>query len=144
METENKTVDVGGKHYLIVKRGRAQAAQVLSLTRWLANYGVAALNAVQEKDYQNMTGLSFLSNLVQALDEDALVGLFQVVTGCANDEAEEYFDVATLIDTVVILYNEQPAIQRLITRFLPGTLSTGSTEPTPIASDLLTDGTTAN
>jgi len=144
-ETEFVTVTVGEKQYAVIKTGRAQARQVLQLTRWIGKHGSKAFGAFRNDDefkIDNATGLDFIQRFAEALDEDALIDLFQLLVGCSMEEAETYFDVATLIEVVIAVYNGQPAVGRLIDRFFSPSNSNNSTDAPSTTSESPTDGPT--
>ncbi len=110
--------EISGVNYSVVKKGRAQARQVADLGRWLAVYGTAAYRKLsQSGDIAEMGGIELLSFALSGLDEDALCELFSMIFGCPMDVANEEFDIALLVDGVVALYDNQPAIKRLVNRF---------------------------
>lgn len=115
------TVVVGEKEYQIVKTGRAQAEQVLGITRWIAQHGVPVINGLRnEQDEIVVDESSWLNIFIQILEKltpDALLDLFQVLVGCSKEDTELYFDVATLIEVALTVYNEQPSVRRLVERF---------------------------
>lgn len=124
-----ETVLVGEKEYVVVKTGRAQAEQVLNVSKWIATHGMAAVSNMEQggKDIQSETGLEFLWEVINSLTPDALIDMFIVVTGCTKEEAELYFDISVLVDAVVLIYEKQPAVRRLIERFF----STPASAPEP-------------
>lgn len=132
-------IEVGGEMYSVVKTGRAQARQVIQLTQWASKHGYRAARSVQQGS-TSMTGLEFIVRMVEELDEGALVDLFTAIVGCDPAVSEVHFDIATLIETAVAIYNGQPAIQRLIDRFFSTPNSSGSTEEHSTPSDQPTDG----
>lgn len=119
MEEIEQYVVVGGNKYAIVKEGRAQAEQVLNVTRWISNHGVPALKRIQGENgnLDTTNGLEFIGKLLNVLTVDAVIDLFVAVVGCTKEEGELYFDVAVLIDTLVAVYERQPSVRRLIERF---------------------------
>lgn len=124
---EPSYVEVGGKNYLIVKTGRAQAEQVILLTKWIAKHGMPALQKAQTEQRSATTevnGVQFIIEIIENLDADALIDLFVAAIGCSKEDAEVYFDIAILIDAVILIYNEQPAIKKLLDRFFSTSLST--------------------
>jgi len=114
------TVTIGKNEYKMIKTGRAQAEQVLALTRWISKYGLSAIKQLQDEGGGEIaadTGWEFLSKIVEYLTADALIDLFQAMTGCTKKEAEEYFDIAILIDVIIEVYEGNPSVRRLIDRF---------------------------
>jgi len=134
-------IDLGGERYPVVKTGRAQARQVLQLTKWASKHGYRAARSIQPGGSQ-MTGLEFILRMIDELDEDALMDLFTAVIGCDPAVSEAYFDIAVLIDAAILTYNNQPALQRLIDRFFSVPNSSGSTEERSTTSDQPMDGQT--
>lgn len=138
MTDVNNFVVVGDNEYPIIKTGRAQARQVLHLTRWIGKHGSRAFSTFRGDDDQQIdtnNGITFLQRFVEALDEDGLVDLFQVLVGCTQEEAEVYFDIGTLIDVAITVYKGQPAVGRLIDRFFSNSNSNNTTESSPTTSE---------
>jgi hypothetical protein len=119
MEEQAGIVEVGGSKYAVVKTGRAQAEQVLQLTRWIANHGIRAVKSIQAegKKFDASNSMEFISSLLEAMTVDALIDLFIVMIGCSREDAEVYFDIGVLIDVLVEVYEKQPAVRRLVERF---------------------------
>jgi len=103
---------VGAVEYDLVKKGRAQAEQVGLLSKWLSVYGGAI-----KVDGALENGLDLVKAITGALSADALLALFVVVTGCTPAEAEEHFDVGILLDSVIIIYENQEHIKKVLSRF---------------------------
>lgn len=120
---------VGTSEYPLIKKGRAQADQVAGIARWIKLYGLPAAKEVGATNIAD-NGMQFLLNVIGGLSSDALIDLFIIITGCQYSEAEEYFDIAQLIDVAVQTYENQPSFKKVIDRFLPGL---ASTEPTEIS-----------
>lgn len=122
-------VEVGGKQYRVIKAGRAQAEQVLGLTRWISKHGSKAMKSVNSGDKEKTAsgGIEFLTRFIDALDADALIDLFTVLVGCPPEDSEVYFDVAILVDVVIEVYNRNTSLRRLVDRFFS---SGNSEEPT--------------
>lgn len=138
-------VTVGEKQYQVIKTGRAQASQVIALTKWINRHGVPSIKAIQEKGVLDNAGgnVDFLLGILDVLTEDAVVDLFTVAVGCSPEESEIYFDVATLIDAVAAIYQGQPAIQRLVDRFFSQSVSEVESQPESYTiSEEVTDGQT--
>jgi len=105
-----KTVMVGVKEYNLYKTGAAQARQVSNLLNWLGKYGAKLADTLssttinedgQEQVEVNISNTwEFLGNIGELATEDALIDLFVVATGCSLKEAEEYFNILTLVDAV--------------------------------------------
>jgi hypothetical protein len=143
--SENKDiVEVGGVSYQVIKTGRAQAKQVMAFTRWLTKFGVPAFKQLAGEDGKiaQTDGLAFIGRLFDVLTEDALIGLFSVLIGCPSQDAEDYFDVSILIDTVIDVYENQPSLRRLLDRFFSNSKSPATTAEPYIPSEQPTDGQT--
>jgi hypothetical protein len=111
-------VNVAGVDYKIVKTGRAQAEQTVKVTKWLSRYGLPAIEKLNSDSRAKAEGgLEFVNLLIESLDADALLDLFTALVGCEPEVTEVHFDVAVLLDTVVEVYNNQPAVRKLIERF---------------------------
>lgn len=123
---------VGEKEYPIVKRGRAQARQVAALSQWLSQYGNRILDDFLKTEAVNVP--QAVIAIVGGLTEDSLIDLYVVVTGCTPEEADEYFDVADLIDTAIAIYEQQPSVKKLVDRFFSDDNST-ATEELPTTSE---------
>lgn len=84
MSEKLEVVVVGDSEYRVIKTGRAQAEQVLSLTRWLSKHGLKAIREMQgDKDTLEFgNGFEFLTNFLDHLSVDAVIDLFQTLTGC--------------------------------------------------------------
>lgn len=138
------TVTVGGVDYKVIKTGRAQAQQVVVITKWLSRYGLPAFEKMAGDGNSKFdNAFDLLNLLVDSLSEDALIDLFTAAVGCPPEVSEEHFDVATLLDVVIEIYNEQPAVRRLLDRFFstPDTGQENSAESST-TSEPLTDGPT--
>jgi hypothetical protein len=121
---EGKLVTVGEKEYQVIKTGRAQAEQVVLISRWISKYGFRALkNISKDGTVEVESGVDFISQIIDNLTADALIELFVALIGCSKEDAEVYFDIAVLIDVLVEVYNNQPAVRKLIDRFFSGTQS---------------------
>lgn len=146
MSDEQVYIEVGNNKYPLVKKGRAQAEQVVSLTRWISKYGMEAFSQIQasaeEVQGKERSGIEFILAAIGSLNADAILDLFVVVTGCTPAEAEEYFDVAQLIDAVTLVYQKQPAIRRVVERFFSPQQSEESTEESSMTSEQPMDGQT--
>lgn len=132
-----KFVEVNGQQYDVIKTGRAQADQVLRITRWLAKYGVKAFRQTQKDTdkFEISDGMEFITGILESLTSDALVDMFQAIIGCAKEDAELYFDIAVLIEAVVMVYEGQPSVKRLIDRFFSTPSSPESTEESSTKSE---------
>jgi hypothetical protein len=121
------TFEIGGQTYNVVKKGVAQARQVSALGSWLAQYGVEAYRAVQDTS-DGASGLEVLGAILEHLDENSLLQLFDILFGCGMDVCRDEFDVALLIDGAVAIYENSPAMKRLMSRFF--SVSSSSSTPT--------------
>jgi len=144
VDEKSDVIVVGKSEYPLIKRGRSQAEQVAGIARWIKVYGVPATQEL-EGITEGTTGVQFILSLIGGLTGDALINLYIVVTGCTTKEAEEYFDVAQLIDVAIATYEAQPSFQKLVDRFLPGLSSTQPSDTPPpddsaMTSDQPTDG----
>jgi hypothetical protein len=108
--------DINGVEYNVIKRGLPQANQVADLGRWLAVHGVGAYRAV-ESEGNVAGGLEMVAAVLATLSGDALVELYALVFGCTIEVSREFFDVAQAVDGVMALYDNSPAIKRLVGRF---------------------------
>lgn len=132
------TVNVAGVDYNLIKTGRAQAEQVLQLTRWIYTHGKKASKAfdVSSTGFDDApSGIAFLGELISNLDADAVIDLFTLVIGCPKEVSETHFDVSILVDSVILVYENQPALKRLLERFFSGGNSKDSTEDNSTISE---------
>lgn len=139
MSEKIEVVIVGESEYPIVKKGRAQARQVAALGQWLSKYGNQMLDDFLNTDAVNAPQM--IIGIVGGLTEDSLLDLYMVVTGCSPEEADEYFDIAQLIDTAIAVYEQQPSVKKLVDRFFSDANSTDM-EELPTTSEQPTDGQT--
>jgi hypothetical protein len=116
---------IGEQEYNVVKKGLAQATQVSQLGGWLAKYGTQAYRAVQSSS-DNAGGIEVLGVILGQLDADALIELFSLLFGCGIEVAREEFDVAVLVDGCFALYENSPAIKRVLNRFFSSSSSTST------------------
>lgn len=110
---------VDGKEYELIKKGRAQADQVIDLGKWISAYGLPAASLLFD-DQGNISfenGFDLISKVINVLDSDALIGLFSVIVGCSKKVSEKAFDAADLIDYTIYVYENQPSLKRVISRF---------------------------
>lgn len=131
-------VAVGEQKYPVIKVGRAQAEQVVRITRWLSRHGARAIKEMQTDPNVNVAGLGgveVLGKFVETLDADALIDLFYALIGCSKEEAELYFDIATLIEVAVEVYERQTSVRRLIDRFFSSGSSKSTTEEPSTTSE---------
>ena len=116
---EKLVVVLGDVEYPMIKVGRAQAQQIVDISRWLGRYGAKVFeSSSDEKGNVSFGNISdILTKVTDVLSADALIELFQVATGCSVSEAETYFDVGILVDTVVTMFDKNPAFRRVLDRF---------------------------
>jgi hypothetical protein len=111
-------VTLGTETFQIIKKGYAQAEQVVRIGQWLSKYGFPALSKVApEGEIVLSNGYDVFSKILDVLDPEALIDLFMIVVGCNHDLAMEHFDIAILIDAGLTVYEEQPSFKRVISRF---------------------------
>jgi hypothetical protein len=132
--------EINGEKYDVVKRGIAQARQVSSATRWLARYGTPAFRKLSEGNFESMGGFDVVLAVLGSLDENGLVELFEAVFGCSKEVAEQDFDIALLVNGLVALYNNAPALRGLADRFFSPASSENTEGSNSTQSDPPTDG----
>lgn len=112
-------VELGGKKFRVIKTGRAQAEQVVGLTRWLSNHGAKAFAQIQSDGSfgDNMSGMEIFIKFLGVLDTDAVMDLFVVLIGCSKEDAEIHFDIAIMVDVAIEVYQRQTSLRRLLDRF---------------------------
>jgi hypothetical protein len=109
---------IEGREYQLVTRGRQQARQVAGLTKWASRYGAGVYDELQSQGTSGEEGgIQFLLNIIGMLNDDALIDLFQALSGCTTEEAELYFDAATLIEAGIVVYEKHPTVRKLLDRF---------------------------
>ena len=138
-------VEVADKTFELVKTGREQAEQVVALGKWVNQYGLPALEGMmnEEGEVTFEGGLDLLQGIIGSLTADALIDLFVVILGCSKKFANENFDIAILIDAVFEVYDAQPSLGRVLSRFFSQTTSTENTEEPSTISEEPTDGQTS-
>jgi hypothetical protein len=117
---------INGEEFTVVKRGRAQAEQVVNASTWLTRYGKDMYDKVS--DSESASGLEIFMSIVESLSADALIDMFVVVFGCDKAFADEHFDVAMLIEGVVALYDGSNSVKELVSRFFSNSASKATTE----------------
>lgn len=115
---EVQTVELNGINYLVVKKGIEQANQIAAFSNWLGKYALPSLNP--EAEQTGVTG-NYILNLLSGLSGQALVDLFVIVVGCSKKVADEQFDFGVLVEAVMIFWDNQPGIQRIVNRFFSTT-----------------------
>jgi len=127
---EEILVMVGEKQYSLVKRGRKQAEQVAQLTGWLTKYGQTFIDVLTNAEGEIEFGTigDMIMKLAGVVSADALIDLYVLVTGCSKSEADEWFDVAQLIDITVELFEKQESFKKVLNRFFSKKQGTDSTE----------------
>jgi len=133
---------VNGKPFKLVTQGRAQAVQVQGLVKWASKYGADIFNELQKANNVNSEGgIGFLLGLLEFVTDDALVDLFRALSGCTQEEAELYFDAATLVEAGIVVYEKHPTVRRLLDRFFSTSDSESDDQPeSSMTSELPTDG----
>lgn len=119
--------EIGGEKFDVVKKGTAQARQIASAANWLSRYGTQAFREAS-KAGENMGGIETMITVLGALDENALLELFQITFGCSREIAAEEFDAALAIDGLISLYTNSPTVKKLADRFF-SQASFESTDP---------------
>lgn len=128
--------EIGGKKYDVVKKGIGQAKQVADFGHWMANYGATALRNLNDGGESGPLGIvEIIGGVLGSLSADALIDLFITVFGCTKKEADEYFDISVLIDGLAELYNNQPAIKRMLSRFFSVTPSESTEQESSTPSE---------
>jgi len=129
-EKSVSTIVVGGKEFTLVKVGREQAEQVIQLGKWVNTHGVPAIAQVmnEEGEISFDNGLDLLGDIIEVLTADALIDLFVVILGCSKTFANKHFDIAVLIEAVMLVYENQPSLGRVLGRFFSQASSEESTE----------------
>ncbi len=138
-------VEVAGRTFELVKTGRGQAEQVVALGKWVNQYGLPALEGMmnEEGEVTFEGGLDLLQGIIGSLTADALLDLFVVILGCSKKFANENFDIAILIDAVFEVYDAQPSLGKVLSRFFSQTTSTENSEEPSTISEEPTDGPTS-
>ena len=138
-------VEVADKTFELVKTGREQAEQVVALGKWVNQYGLPALEGMmnEEGEVTFEGGLDLLQGIIGSLTADALIDLFVVILGCSKKFANENFDIALLIDAVFEVYDAQPSLGKVLSRFFSQTTSTENSEESSTTSEEPTDGQTS-
>lgn len=142
--SEKGKVVVAGEEFNVIKTGRDQASQVLAIAKWIKDHGADSLGSManEEGEIKTEGGASFISNLVEGLTVDALIELYVIVLGCSKKFANEHFDIAVLIESLVLIYEEQPSFRRLFERFFSTSTLESDTEESSTKSEENTDGQT--
>jgi hypothetical protein len=130
MEDNVSTLEVAGKSFDLVKTGRDQAEQVIQLGKWVNTYGVPALQGMMndEGEISFSSAFDLLGDVLETLTADALVDLYVLVLGCSKQFANKHFDIGTLIEALALVYESQPSIGRVLSRFFSLVSSEESTE----------------
>ncbi len=138
------TIEVADRIFELVKSGREQAEQVVSLGKWMNQYGLPALEGMMNEEGEIIFegGLDLLQEIIGGLTADALIDLYIVVLGCSKKFADEHFDIATLIDAIVEVYEAQPSLGRVLSRFFSQTTSIEDSDESSTTSEDTTDGPT--
>lgn len=116
MSEQKHIVVVGDKEYELIKKGLAQAEQVTNLSKWLATYGLPIFEELSGGD-DDTTNTELFKAVLNNLSTDALIQLFVLVIGCSKRIAEQEFDIGILVDSILIIWEEQPGLRNLVNRF---------------------------
>ena len=116
MSEQKHIVVVGDKEYELIKKGLAQAEQVTNLSKWLATYGLPIFEELSDGD-DDTTNTELFKAVLNNLSTDALIQLFVLVIGCSKRVAEQEFDIGILVDSILIIWEEQPGLRNLVNRF---------------------------
>ena len=129
-ENSVSTLEVAGKSFDLVKTGRDQAEQVIQLGKWVNLYGVPALQGMMndEGEISFSGGFDLLGDVLKALTADALVDLYVLILGCSKTFANKHFDIGTLVEAIALVYDSQPSIGRVLSRFFSLVSSEETTE----------------
>ncbi len=140
----SSTVTVADRTFELVQSGREQAEQVVSLGKWMNQYGLPALEGMMNEEGEIVFegGLDLLQEIISGLTADALIDLYIVVLGCSKKFANEHFDIAVLIDAIVAVYEAQPSLGKVLSRFFSQTTSVESSDESSTTSEEVTDGPT--
>lgn len=136
---------VGNSEYPLVKKGRAQAEQIEDLLQWLGSYGGKFFDEMTnaEGEVEINTSIPLLiEDVSRVVTADALIELYIVVTGCTEEEAEEHFDVAQLIDVTIEVFEQQESFKKVVNRFFSKKSSTNPMAELSTKSEKPTDGQT--
>ena len=130
MEENANILEVSGKSFDLVKTGRDQAEQVIQLGKWVNTYGVPALQGMMddEGEISFSSGFDLLGDVLQTLTADALIDLYVLILGCSKQFANKHFDIGTLIEALALVYDAQPSIGRVLSRFFSLVSSEETTE----------------
>lgn len=134
---------VGNSEYPLVKKGRAQAEQVEELLGWLGKHGGKLFDGLTNEDGEvelSTSIVTLIEDVANVITADALLELYEVVTGCTEEEAEEYFDIAQLIDVTVEVVEQQDSFKKVVDRFFSKRSSTPATEEPFTKSEEPMDG----
>jgi hypothetical protein len=136
-ENEKSVIEVAGKKFDVVKKGREQAVQVIDIAKWLKTYGIDSLDelANEEGEVQIDSGVDFISQVIESLSADALIDLYTILLGTSKKFADENFDIAVLVEAGIMVYENQPSFRRLIERFFSTSTSEETTEESSTTSE---------
>jgi len=136
---------VDGQEFNVVKRGYGQAKQIAEFGRWLNRHGAPAIHKLTREDggIEAPDTFRLVLALLDTLTPEAMIDLYCTVLGCEKELANEHFEVDVLVEALIALYHNQPAIQKAVSRFFSITVSapTGDGNSTPSAAP--TDGATS-
>jgi len=142
MSESSVKLEVAGKTFELVKVGREQAEQVIQLGKWINEYGIPALSGMmnEEGEISFVSGIDLLGDVIEKLTVDAIIDLFVLVFGCSKTFANKNFDIGVLVEGLTLVYEAQPSIGKVISRFFSAATSVENTEEPSTMSELPTDG----
>ena len=117
---EKEMIVVGDSKYPLIKKGRAQAEQVEDILQWLGRHGGKLVEEFtnEEGEIEISENIAeMLMDISRVLTADALIELYIVITGCTEEEAEDYFDIAQLIDISIEVFEKQKSFRKVVNRF---------------------------
>jgi hypothetical protein len=136
---------VDGQEFNVVKKGYGQAKQIAEFGRWLNRHGAPVIQKLTGEDggLEAPDTFQLVLALLDTLTPEAMIDLYCTVLGCERELANQHFEIDILVDALVALYHNQPAIQKVVSRFFSITVSepTGDASSTPSAAP--TDGATS-
>lgn len=136
--------------YDVIKKGRAQAEQVVQFTKWIAKHAMPIVDKIssnqsEEDTLEGLGGTTWrglFDGILTELNTDALLSLFVLVFGCSQKIADQCFDVGTLVAGITALWDNQPGIRNVVQRFFSTEQSSDNTVSLSIESEQPTDGQT--
>jgi len=132
---QSTVFEIGGEKFDVVKKGFDQAQQVIEVARWLNKYGAQAAKVIQGQaespegnEEASQSGYAVIGRVIETIPPEALVELFALIFGCPVSFAMENFDISLLVDGMITVYDNQPAIKRITERFFSSNTSSGTTQ----------------